>query len=392
MAKKKRKKRGVQIYHPHSIGTIIYGLFGLLTLALLAGFAFLPMFTVTKSGVDVVEPFKGLDYLIFGVRNYFSSLHMPKFDAFTSYYQNADPNGNELLKIIINFHEYIELGIAAFMVLTLLWAFVEFCLAMGFILFGKSNHPKGVSIFAWLIFWFFAIYIGLSYMYFFFYMQIIQLTGEQVNINLSLPVLAILGAMLVVCIVLFAIHKGYLKDRVAVEKNKKKNKDEDDDDDEEEEEEKEETKSTAPFSAPTPKPIPQPAPEPVVQPDPEPAPQPVLEQKQLISPSGNDVITVGDRAYAKNTELTTASIPEGIVSLGSSAFANCVNLASVTLPASLQDIGFNCFFNTPKLVSIVFNGTVEQWKNIKRGSNWLTKSGTTTVQCADGQINVNPRH
>ena len=388
MAKKKKKKRGVKVYRPHSAATIIYSLFGLVVIGLLAGFMLLPMFTVTKEGAAVMEPFKGLDYFIFGIRKYFSSLYMPKFDTFLSYYTHADPSVNELLGTIIKFHEIIELVVVAFMVLALLWAFIEFLLAMAFILFGKSNHPKGVSLFGWLIFWFFAVYFGLSYMYFFFYMQIIQTTGETVNINLSLYSLAILGAMFVVCIILTIMHKVCFKDRVAVEKVKKAKKKDDDDDDEEDDDEEEEEEAPRSERGYTPAPDPQPVP----QAAPQQAPAPVLEQKPVISPSGNDVITVGDRAYAKNTELATATIPEGIASLGSSAFANCVNLTSVTLPSSLQEIGFNCFFNTPKLTHIVFNGTIQQWKVVKRGSNWLTKSGTTTVQCSDGQISVNPRH
>ena len=98
------------------------------------------------------------------------------------------------------------------------------------------------------------------------------------------------------------------------------------------------------------------------------------------------------KATKKNIDITTANIPEGIAILGSSAFANCVNLAEVNLPASLREISFNCFFNTPKLTRINYAGSVELWKTIKRGSNWLSKSGTKTVYCKDGQINVNPSH
>ena len=137
-------------------------------------------------------------------------------------------------------------------------------------------------------------------------------------------------------------------------------------------------------------------PQPEIVPEPAPIePEPIKEQPSQVinvAPRGADVITIGDRAYAKNVELTVVNIPEGIVSLGSSAFANCINLTTISLPSSLKEIGFNCFFNTPKLTSINYNGTLDQWKSIKRGLNWLTKSGTRVVKCLNGQMNVNPNH
>ncbi len=480
MARKNRK--GVKTYRPYGIGVFLYALLALVVVGLFAGFVLLPMFSFTKEGEAPIV-FKGLDYIIFSVRRFFSSLAQPKFDDFLAYYPLAGEPTNQVLAIVCKMHGLIELVIGGILGITAIWALVEALLAVGFMLFGQSAHPKSLNIFGWLTFWFFAVAIGLSYMYFFFYMQVIESTGNNVKITLSLPLLAILGGMFVICIFLFIIYKIAFKDRVAFNGKKNKHKEgavieEDDNAPQVIEahsshhsssrrveivnepvkqndnswtcpkcgsqvtgkfcpecgEKKPEpwacpncgaqvkgkfcpecgTKKPEPQSAPvqeaTPKAViesapannpelaiesaPETNPEPVIENNTKPEKAPNLENKQqsLDIPQGSDVITVGDRAYAKNTELTSASIPEGIVSLGSSAFANCVNLATVSLPSSLQEIGFNCFFNTPKLVDVTYNGTVEMWKAIKRGSNWLTKSGTTTVKCSDGQINVNPRH
>lgn len=372
---KKKKRRGVKTYRPHNLATILYSLFGLLVIGCFGAFLMMPMFTFAKEGETAIV-FKGLDFIIFGVRKYYSKLVTPDMEAFEAYFATATPD-NELLKTIINIHGWIELGITVFIAFAALFVFILFVFVFFFIIFGKIKSPKNVKTFSWLTFWFFAIYIGLSFMYFFFYKQIIDSTGDKVSIDLSYICLGILGAMFVICIILFAINKGYFKDRVALEKTK--NKESFDEEDEE----------SAPEVAEAPAPMPVAQQNPVQQNQ----TMQVSEQDFVYSPAANasGVITIGDKAYTKNTEITTANIPEGITSLGSSAFANCVNLTSVTIPSTVQEIGFNCFFNTPKLTKIVFNGTVERWKYIKRGSNWLTKSGTTTVHCRDGQINVNPR-
>ena len=379
MAKNKRR-RGVKTYRPHGVASFIYVIFGLVILAGLAAFVVMPMFTYTKNGVDT--QFKGLEFVGFTVRQYFSTAtesFQPKYDIFLEYFTGSTQPNNEALKVIFNFHQYIELAFGGLFGLVFIFAFVEFLLVFAMLIFGKSNHPAGIKNFAWLIFWFFAADVGLIFMYFFFYQQIIGEiqaaagTDDTIAINFDLKFLIILGALFVVCIILSIIWRAGFKDRVAMSRGKKKGKGEDDD----------EESTIVPFAYTQPMPNPQ-QPEQQYQ---QPQQQPVNNTN-----GANSVITIGDRAYTKNTEITNASIPEGIASLGSSAFANCVNLTSVSLPGSLQEIGFNCFFNTPKLTSITFNGTIERWKCVKRGSNWLSNSGTKTIQCTDGKINVNPKH
>ena len=362
------RKRGVKTYRPHGAATIFYALFGLVSIACIAGFAILPVLTFTKNGDTT--PFVGYEYVGFTIRQYFSTLlasFMPKYDTFTQYFGSVAPS-NDLLKIIFNFHQYIELAFGAIFGLVGIFALVEVLLVLAMLLFGKSNHPGGIKIFAWLMFWFFAIFLGLTFMYLFFYQQIIAEvqanagTSDNVALSFDFRCLLPLGAMFIVNIILSIIWRTGFKNRVPLAR-KNRNDDYEEDD----------RPEIVPFAHTEPMPNPN-------------------QAQQTNSNNGGSVITIGDRAYTKNTEITTADIPEGISQLGSSAFANCVNLTVVTLPSSLQEIGFNCFFNTPKLQTISFNGTVERWKCVKRGSNWLVKSGTRTVQCNNGKINVNPNH
>lgn len=99
---------------------------------------------------------------------------------------------------------------------------------------------------------------------------------------------------------------------------------------------------------------------------------------------------IGGHAFAKNTNLEIANIANGVKELGVGAFSNCLRLKTVSLPVSLREIGSNCFFNCGKLKRINYAGTKQQWRQIKRGSNWLSKAGTSTVVCSDGAVSVDP--
>ena len=127
------------------------------------------------------------------------------------------------------------------------------------------------------------------------------------------------------------------------------------------------------------------------------APQKVVETKYVtkvkkVYPSEVDPALkhISGHAYAKNVHLKSATIPEGVDKIGPSAFANCVNLKVVTIPTSVKEIAYNAFFNCKSLEKIVYAGRKEQWRNVKRGSNWLSKAGTSIVSCVDGAIQVNP--
>ena len=361
---KKKKRRGVKVYKPHSVGTILYAIFGLGVIACLVIFALMPMFSCIKEGEDTIA-FTGLEFLEFCFRKFIGGfIPLPaQIAPFEAYLSNETTN--ILLQNIQKFHEFIEWGIGAFFVLSVFWALFEVLMSIFMLILGKANHPKGIKTFGWLVFWFFAIGYGLSYMYFVFIMQI---AGEGLNIKPDNLSLIALGAMFVSALILTIIYRICFKDRIALIKNKRRDDDDDydDDDDKEEEVSPQQVNPDVGFAIEA---------------------QPVQQQP---ADNGQSVITIGNSAYKKNVDITVANIPEGIAILGSSAFANCVNLTEVNLPASLREISFNCFFNTPKLTRINYAGSVELWKTIKRGSNWLTKSGTKTIHCKDGQINVNP--
>lgn len=113
------------------------------------------------------------------------------------------------------------------------------------------------------------------------------------------------------------------------------------------------------------------------------------EQGSTLPPN---LTSIGGHAFAENQNLIVANIPIEVTKIGPSAFANCLNLQVVSIPNSVTEIGFNCFFNCVDLERINYGGTKEEWKKIKRGSNWLAKAKATEVVCLDGSIVVNPYH
>lgn len=394
---KKKKRKGVRTYTPHSFNTILYPALGLLIIALLAAYLFLPMFSFAKDG-EAPLIFTGLDFIKLCLMKFVSFLALPVYQTFLDYFNDATPS-NELLVMIVQYHDYIQIAVAAFIALAFLFAIFLLLFVVLWFITGKSEKPTLLNDFAILTVGFFLFGIGLAYMYFFFYHWIIDAQNVTAAINLSIPLLITIGAMALFAFIIHILYHHYFKERVALEKNFQKGAngthqksaimDTSDSVSSQEQAQyippsvddngKDVDNSNAPSQ-----------------------PLPVYKEKKEKHatqapledvPSGKAaVIRVGDIAYAKNKDIVSAEIPEGIHGLGSSAFADCHELTSVSIPSTVVDIGFDCFKNTPKLKEITYNGTVERWKNVSRGSNWLRKSGTKTVKCLDGQINVDPRH
>ena len=117
------------------------------------------------------------------------------------------------------------------------------------------------------------------------------------------------------------------------------------------------------------------------------ATKPAYEQSSTLPPN---LTSIGGHAFAENQNLIVANIPSEVNKIGNSAFANCLKLKVVSLPNTITEIGYNCFFNCVNLERINYAGSKEDWKKVKRGSNWLAKAGTSEVTCIDGVIVVSP--
>lgn len=121
---------------------------------------------------------------------------------------------------------------------------------------------------------------------------------------------------------------------------------------------------------------------------------------EIIVPSDNNYYMAQNGALydKKNSTLEflpyvqtgVLIIPEGIKSLGSSGIKEHSEITSVVIPASVTNLGYG-FYNCINLTSVKFEGTVEQWKAVRKTSvsgspTWRKNAPFTEVVCSDGIV------
>ena len=70
------------------------------------------------------------------------------------------------------------------------------------------------------------------------------------------------------------------------------------------------------------------------------------------------------------------------------AFEGCTSLTQIDLPHSLLAIGGWSFEGCTNISSINYNGTIEEWGNVYKGTAWARGVATTVVHCTDGDVNI----
>ena len=90
--------------------------------------------------------------------------------------------------------------------------------------------------------------------------------------------------------------------------------------------------------------------------------------------------------YALGKADTSFSIPDHVTNIGERAFA-CSKLNNIIIGNSVKYIGGEAF-NGYNIEKITFEGTLEEWKSIKKGSIMGELSINIPVYCTDGQTNT----
>ena len=107
--------------------------------------------------------------------------------------------------------------------------------------------------------------------------------------------------------------------------------------------------------------------------------------KNIVIP--DTVTEIGNYAFSNCSGLTTIYIPEGVANIGWELFYGCTGITTVNIPVSVTYISERAFAKSA-ISTIVFDGTIEQWNNVRKDSKWKTDSVLTTVQCSDGTIQL----
>ena len=74
---------------------------------------------------------------------------------------------------------------------------------------------------------------------------------------------------------------------------------------------------------------------------------------------GDEVTTIGYRAFDGCTGLTSITIPNSVTSIGNSAFSSCTGLTSVVIPQSVVSVGKAAFKNCSNLTTVTLNSNIE---------------------------------
>ena len=104
------------------------------------------------------------------------------------------------------------------------------------------------------------------------------------------------------------------------------------------------------------------------------------ENGYVIYKNGADKILVAYQGNAANPVL-----PDGITEIYQYAFWG-LGITSITIPDSVTSIGDYAFYYCTELTSITYNGTIKQWKTIKKADYWNRSTGDYVVHCTDGDI------
>ena len=67
---------------------------------------------------------------------------------------------------------------------------------------------------------------------------------------------------------------------------------------------------------------------------------------------GKKVTEIGDSTFKGCTELTSITIPDGVIGIGNNAFSGCTSLETVTIPASVTYVGNSAFYGCTSLKSV----------------------------------------
>lgn len=101
----------------------------------------------------------------------------------------------------------------------------------------------------------------------------------------------------------------------------------------------------------------------------------------------DSVKSIGYFAF-EHTSLLTLDIPGSVTSIGYSAFMSCDELASVTIAPGVTTIRERTFSGCTSLESVNYNGTKDDWRNIKKLEDIFRNTKVTEIIGNSGTFTV----
>ena len=100
----------------------------------------------------------------------------------------------------------------------------------------------------------------------------------------------------------------------------------------------------------------------------------------------DSVVSISDQLFYGCTGLTSVTVGSSVKSIGMSAFDGCTSLTSIVIPDSVVSIGDFAFSDCTLLASIEYEGTMAQWRRVRKSPMWWEASHQQFVRCADGDL------
>ena len=102
----------------------------------------------------------------------------------------------------------------------------------------------------------------------------------------------------------------------------------------------------------------------------------------------DSVMSICKYAFYGCGGLTKVVIGDNVTSIGGWAFAFCAGLTEIVISDTVTSIGNDTLYNCFRLASITFEGTIEQWNEIEKGSEWNDYVPATQVVCTNGTVQL----
>jgi hypothetical protein len=92
--------------------------------------------------------------------------------------------------------------------------------------------------------------------------------------------------------------------------------------------------------------------------------------------------------YAPGKSDESFKIPEGATTICTNSFMNAKRLTSIEIPNSITEINYYAFCDCTSLKTIIYEGTMDEWNAIVKGSYWHYNTPIAEIQCSDGVVSL----
>ena len=96
--------------------------------------------------------------------------------------------------------------------------------------------------------------------------------------------------------------------------------------------------------------------------------------------------TLGGGAFNQCSELKKITIPEGVIAILKDTFSFCSKLEEITIPKSVKFIDNDAFFGDRSLLKIKYDGTINEFHEIRISNDAFLRVGEITIEATDGKF------